>query len=73
MHTLRGECEDRGIDTDDLDKKLLRESLNVHLSGIKRPPALLCTEMTLDLDNYDVASLEPLHDLKTIIGKCYNS
>lgn len=69
VHTLRAELEDRHIDVDGLDKCAMRGKLDRVLSGIRRPPALLCGEGEVDLQRYEVAQLEPLHDLKTTIGR----
>ena len=46
-----------------------KQALETQLAGIKRPPALLSSDTNIDLENYEVAHLEPLHDLKTMIGK----
>lgn len=49
----------------------MKVKLEKELAGIRRPPALLCGEQEIDLTHYEVAQLEPLHDLKSIIGKYY--
>ena len=51
-------------------KPEMKLRLEKKLAGIKRPPALLCgpdgnRDLVLE---YEVAQLEPLHDLRTMIG-----
>ena len=43
-------------------------------TGIKRPPALLCTtEDNQDsLADYEILCLEPLHEIKNIINNIFN-
>lgn len=67
---MRAELQDRGHDTDGLDRAALKSALDKELSGVKRPPALLCgsTDTDLNLDSYYVTNLEPLHDIKTMIS-----
>ena len=63
----------RGIDVDGGDREQCKIALDKHLSGVKRPLALLCTGCLRSLptahSQYMVAQLEILHDLKSIIGK----
>ena len=54
------------------DKATLRRKLDLRLSGIKRPTALVCDEESnivelLKDHQYMISQLEPLHDLKTTI------
>ena len=54
VRTLRQELEQRDIETDGLDKVALKQALDKELSGIRRPPALLCTGEPLTLDCYEI-------------------
>lgn len=39
------------------------------ISGIRRPPALWCSEHIFDLPCYEVVQTEPLHDFKNTINR----
>ena len=65
---MRAELEQRDIDSDGLDRLSLKKALETELAGIRRPPALLCSDMPICLSSYEISHLEPLHDLKSIIG-----
>ena len=74
VQELRQEVQDRGVPVLGESRNDLRATLDKKLCGIKRPIALglqsgngfMVDDKLLD---YAVAQLEPLHDLKTIIGK----
>ena len=74
VQELRQEVQDRGVPALGESRNELRATLDKKLCGIKRPIALglqsgngfMVDDKLLD---YAVAQLEPLHDLKTIIGK----
>lgn len=68
---MRKEVEERGISCDGLLKPEMRGLLDRDLSGIKRPPALMCGTQSIPavITCYEIAQLEPLHDLKTMIGR----
>ena len=42
------------------------------LSGVKRPPALLCGDREDLIEDYEIALIEPLHDLKNIINRVFD-
>ena len=70
VNALRTELESRGVDCVEMLKPEMKLRLEKKLTGIKRPPALLCgpdgnRDLVLE---YEVAQLEPLHDLRTMIG-----
>ena len=54
-------------------KHLIFKAIHFY-TGIKRPPALLCTtEDNQDsLADYEILCLEPLHDIKNIINNIFN-
>ena len=68
MKALKKELDDRGVDTDAMDKATLKQAIEKELAGMRRPPALLCSEVEMDLTGYEVAHVEPLHDIKTTIS-----
>ena len=66
------ELESRGIWSDDERKSIVQDKLLETLHGIARPPALCCldpvkTMAELKIDDYEVLSCEPLHDLTNVI------
>ena len=42
------------------------------LSGVKRPPALLCGDREDLIDGYEIALIEPLEDLKNLINRVFD-
>ena len=48
-------------------------SFSLHSAGVRRPPALLCADRDIspELSSYEVALLEPLHDLKNLIARVF--
>ena len=73
---LEDELDARGIDIDSgekLRKKDLQEILTEHLEGMQRPPSIFmakptCPTSDINLDNYEVAMFEPLHDIGNLIS-----
>lgn len=64
------------MDVEGLLKADMKKSLDEELSGVKRPIALLCTDdipIRRKTDNYLIAHLEILHDLKSLIGKWFHT
>lgn len=43
----------------------------MYITGVKRPPALLCSlkKDHIDLHSYEIAQTEPLHDFKNVIDR----
>jgi len=67
------ECRGRNLPTDDLLKPSLYSQLREELKGIQRVPALCFPNQTsslqdLNLAQYEVVPVEPLHDLKEHIN-----
>ena len=67
------ECKGRNLSTDGLLKPVLQSQLREELKGIQRVPALCfpdqCASMKdLNLTQYEVVPVEPLHDLKEHIN-----
>lgn len=66
--TLIQELNRRNIEFDDETKCGLQTILNETLHGIVRPPALLCvTQTNTNLDQYEISSCEPLHDITNVV------
>ena len=70
---LRQECKARGLPTENLLKPELEKELRSHLGGVQRVPSLLFPNPTstmgdLNLGNYEVIPVEPLHDIKEHIS-----
>ncbi|VDI29311.1 Hypothetical predicted protein [Mytilus galloprovincialis] len=66
------ELESRDIDIHNMLRPELQENLSALLHGICRPPALMTTNPTLsthhlNLNNYEIFGMEPLHDLSNFI------
>ncbi|VDI40242.1 Hypothetical predicted protein [Mytilus galloprovincialis] len=66
------ELESRDIDIHNMLRPELQENLSALLHGICRPPALMTTTPTLsthhlNLNNYEIFGMEPLHDLSNFI------
>ncbi|CAG2220767.1 unnamed protein product [Mytilus edulis] len=66
------ELESRDIDIHNMLRPELQENLSTLLHGICRPPALMTTNPTLsthhlNLNNYEIFGMEPLHDLSNFI------
>ena len=67
------ECKGRNLPTDGLLKPALQSQLREELKGIQRVPALCFPDQSasmkdLNLTQYDVVPVEPLHDLKEHIN-----
>ena len=46
--------------------------INLFFPGIKRPPALLCTDdYATNLQDYEICLIEPLHDIKNVINRLF--
>ena len=46
---------------------------SIAITGVKRPPALYCTnDDEISHPFYEIALTEPLHDFKTVISKVLN-
>ena len=61
------------METDSLGKTKLEEMLADELAGIRRPPALMCSSLDVNLEGYEISQLEPLHDLKSTISIFYDN
>ncbi|KAF6027618.1 hypothetical protein EB796_014070 [Bugula neritina] len=62
----------RGVPLSYKEKGLdLKHKLCEELKGVKRPPAILCSDDSggIDIDEYEISKAEPLHDFKNIINK----
>ena len=67
------ECKGRNLQTDGLLKPALQSQLREELKGIQRVPALCFPNQSasmkeLNLTQYEVVPVEPLHDLKEHIN-----
>lgn len=66
------ELENHNIWTDKETKSELSNLLTQKLHGICRPPALMCKDplksaKDININNYEVLSCEPLHDITNIV------